>query len=109
MLAIEGIYQDGQLLLQERIELTQPVKVIVTFLEEEKITHNDSKLEKLVAELYANDKITFKQAQYLLNHSNWQDTVVTLEQHGCQLYYDKDDWEDDLETLALFDETENSQ
>jgi len=31
-------------------------RVIVTFLEE-KITNNDNKLKKLVAELYANDNI----------------------------------------------------
>ncbi len=56
MLAIEGVYQNGQLLLQEKVELTQPVKVIVTFLEEKR-TDNDNKLKKLVAELYANDNI----------------------------------------------------
>jgi len=108
MLAIEGIYQNGQLQLQEKVELNQPVKVIVMFLEE-KMTHHDNKLDKLVAELYANDNITFKQAQYLLNHSNWQDTVVVLEQQGCQLYYDKEDLEEDLEALALFDKMENSR
>jgi hypothetical protein len=45
----------------------------------------------------------------LLNHSHWQDTVFVLEQQDCQLYYDKDDWEEELETLALFDEMENSR
>jgi predicted HTH domain antitoxin len=108
MFAIEGVYQNGQLLLQEKVEFTQPVKVIVTFLEEKK-TDNDNKLEKLVAELYANDNITLKQAQSLLNHSHWQDTVFVLEQQGCQLYYDKEDWKEELETLALFDEMENSR
>jgi predicted HTH domain antitoxin len=107
MLALEGVYQNGQLLLPQKIEFTQPVKVIVTFLEAEKITHNEV-TEKLVAELYANDNITFKQAQSLLNHQNWQDTVTVLEQQGCQLYYDKEDWEADLETLALFDKKDNS-
>jgi len=34
MLAIEGIYQNGQVLLPKKIEFNQPVKVIVTFLEE---------------------------------------------------------------------------
>ncbi|MCK5524157.1 MAG: hypothetical protein KAI83_13585 [Thiomargarita sp.] len=56
MLALSGVYQNGQLLLQEKVELTQPVKVIVTFLEEKR-TDNDNKLKKLVAELYANDNI----------------------------------------------------
>ena len=37
MLALEGVYQNGQLLLPQKIEFTQPIKVIVTFLEEEKI------------------------------------------------------------------------
>lgn len=105
MLAIEGIYQNDQLQLQKKVELNQPVKVIVMFLEE-KMTHLDN---KLVAELYANDNITFKQAQYLLNHSNWQETVVVLEQQGCQLFYDKEDLEEDLEALALFDKMENSR
>ena len=59
--------------------------------------------------MYSNDNITFKQEQSLLNHQNWQDTVTVLELEGCQLYYDKDDWEEDLETLALFDEKENSR
>ncbi len=108
MFAIEGIYQNGQLMLQKNFEVTQPARVIVTFLEEN-ITYNDNKLEKLVAELYTNDNITFKQAQSLLSHSNWQDTVVVLEQHGCQLYYDKDDLEEDLAALSLFDELESSQ
>jgi predicted HTH domain antitoxin len=108
MLALEGVYQNGQLLLPQKIEFTQPIKVIVTFLEEEKITQNKV-TEKLVAELYSNDNITFKQAQSLLNHQNWQDTVTVLELECCQLHYDKDDWEEDLETLALFDEKENSR
>jgi hypothetical protein len=34
MLAVEGVYQNNQVLLQEKVEFTQPVKVIVTFLEE---------------------------------------------------------------------------
>ena len=109
MLALEGIYQNGQLLLPQKVEVTQPVKVIVTFLEEAKITQNKSQLEQLVAELYTNDNLTFKQAQSLLNHQNWQDTATVLEQQGCQLYYDKEDLEADLETLALFDEKENSR
>jgi len=103
MLAIEGIYQNGQLSLSEKVELTQPVKVIVTFLEEQ-TTPNGNQLEKLVAQLYANDNITFKQAHSLLNHRYWQDTVTVLEQQGCQLYYDKEDLEADLETLALLED-----
>jgi len=103
MLAVEGVYKNGKLLLPTQIQFNHPVKVIVTFLEKENITHNN-KSEKLVAELYSNDNITLKQAQYLLNHSNWEDTVVALEQQGCQLYYDKDDLEEDLESVVLFKE-----
>ena len=36
-------------------------------------------------------------------------SLQVLEQQGCQLYYDKDDLEDDLETLASFDDMENSR
>jgi predicted HTH domain antitoxin len=103
MLAVEGIYQNEHLFLSEKVEFTQPVKVIVTFLEE-KMTPNESQLEKLVAELYASDKITFKQAQSLLNHQNWQDTVTVLELEGCQLSYDFDDWEEDLARVGCISE-----
>ena len=34
MLAVEGVYQDGQVFLQEKVNFTKQVKVIVTFLEE---------------------------------------------------------------------------
>jgi len=36
MLSIEGIYQNGELVLKEKVESIQPVKVVVTFLEEPK-------------------------------------------------------------------------
>ncbi len=34
MLVIEGIYQDNQLILNQKVSFSKPVKVIVTFLEE---------------------------------------------------------------------------
>ncbi len=34
MLAVEGIYQDNQLILNQKVSFSKPVKVIVTFLEE---------------------------------------------------------------------------
>lgn len=34
MLAVNGIYEQGKLQLQEDVPFTKPVKVIVTFLEE---------------------------------------------------------------------------
>lgn len=61
-------------------------------------------IEVLVAELYRAEYITFKQAQQLLNHTNWQETYKVLKEHGCQLYYDVDDFEDDIRTLtALYE------
>ena len=33
MLSIEGIYKNGEIILEEKPEVTRPVKVIVTFLE----------------------------------------------------------------------------
>ena len=57
----------------------------------ENIEDSKQTTEALVAELYAAYRITFKQAQHLLNHTGWQDTVAVLEQQSCQLYYDKDD------------------
>ncbi len=41
MLAVEGVYQNGQVFLREKIELTKPVKVIVTFLEESNENFDD--------------------------------------------------------------------
>lgn len=34
MLAVTGTYQNGQITLDERIETTKPIKVVITFLEE---------------------------------------------------------------------------
>jgi len=34
MLAVEGIYQDNLLIMNQKISFSKPVKVIVTFLEE---------------------------------------------------------------------------
>ena len=105
MLSVEGIYQNGQVILNEKIDSIQPVKVVVTFLEEN-ITLTNNTLEKLIATLYLNDNITFKQAQHLLN-SNWQDTAAILEQQGCQLYYDKDDFDEDLKILSTLDKVKH--
>jgi hypothetical protein len=38
MLAIKGIYQNGQFILSEKVPFTQPTTVIITFLEDEKAT-----------------------------------------------------------------------
>ncbi len=66
-------------------------------------------VEGSIATLYAEEKITFKQAQGLFNHTDWQETAAVLEQQGCKLYYDENDFEDDLETLKSFeDKIENS-
>jgi len=55
----------------------------------------------LIAELYRADSITFQEAQHLLGDLPWQETAAILEQHGCTLYYDRDDFEQDLKTLGL--------
>ena len=55
--------------------------------------------EKLVANLYQAEKITFNQAQKLLQHNSWKETAALLEQHGCVLHYDEDDFVEDLATI----------
>jgi len=35
MLSIEGVYQNGQVVLKEKVDINQPVKVVVMFLENE--------------------------------------------------------------------------
>jgi len=72
----------------------------------------------LIAELYRADCITFRQARHLLNSQSWEKAAGILEHYGCELYYDRDDFEDDLRSLgsllsesALFmkDKTEKHQ
>lgn len=38
MLAVKGTYQNGRLILNEEIPFTEPVTVIVTFLEEKTVS-----------------------------------------------------------------------
>ncbi len=38
MLAVKGTYQNGRLILNEKIPFTEPVAVIVTFLEEKVVS-----------------------------------------------------------------------
>ena len=63
-------------------------------------------VETLIAELYRNDSITFKEAQSLLNSSSWQNTAEILEKHGCTLYYDRDDFEHDVEVVEMYNNTD---
>jgi len=102
VLTITGIYQNGQISLHETVDYVKPTKVIVTFLEEASSTNTNQ--DKLIVNLYAKGNITFKQAQALLNHDNWQQTAKMLELYGCQLHYDTDDFEADLNNLYLFDQ-----
>ena len=37
MLSVEGIYQNGELILNEKVDFIQAVKVVVVFLEEPKM------------------------------------------------------------------------
>lgn len=98
MIAIEGIYQNGQVFLQEQVDALEPSKVIVTFLEQEPVIHPQQL--QLITNLYRNGNITLNQAQALLNQATWQQTAQLLEQQGCQLHYDEDDWADDLQTVS---------
>lgn len=58
----------------------------------------------LVAELYQTENITFRQAQELLGQS-WERTANILEEHGCTLYYDEDDFLDDRKTFENLSST----
>jgi len=88
-----------------RVELQVPfssgVHLTILVFADESVEKPKPTIEESVAALYTTEKITFKQAQDLLNHTNWQDTVTVLEQQGCQLYYD----EEDLESLTVFEKS----
>ncbi len=90
-----------------RVELQVPfssgVHLTILVFADESVEKPKPTIEESVAALYTSEKITFKQAQDLLNHTNWQDTVTVLEQQGCQLYYDEEDFEEDLESLTVFE------
>ncbi len=41
MLAVTGVYKDGQIILDEKINISHPLKVVVTFLEESRLSNRD--------------------------------------------------------------------
>jgi hypothetical protein len=57
MLAIKGIYQNEQLFLLEKVPFTQPVTVIVTFLDDEIVTPKSRASYKSISSTVANDKL----------------------------------------------------
>ncbi len=58
--------------------------------------------EVLVAGLYRNDRITFRQSQKLLNLKTLGETAKVLKEHGCVLSYDGDEFKRDVEKLDVF-------
>lgn len=45
MLAVTGTYQNGHVILDERVETTKPIKVVITFLEEIASPSSDTKID----------------------------------------------------------------
>jgi hypothetical protein len=69
MLAVKGTYQDGKVILQEKIETLKPVEVIVTFLEDV----SDPSEKK-----FSLEKFSFKKSQKILENyqGSLSDAVV---------------------------------
>jgi len=65
-------------------------------------------VEAMIAELYRNDAITFQEAGELLHTQSWQETAAILEKHGCTLYYDRDDFDHDLDIISEFSNSEST-
>jgi len=57
MLAIKGIYQNEQLFLPEKVPFSQPVTVIVTFLDDEIVTPKNRANYKSISSTVVNDKL----------------------------------------------------
>jgi hypothetical protein len=57
MLAIRGTYQNDQLFLPEKVPFTEPVTVIVTFLDDDKVTTSSRTSYKSISSTVANDKL----------------------------------------------------
>ena len=45
MIAVKGVYENGEIRLDKRIQTIKPIKVIVTFLDEE-LTNDSKRLTK---------------------------------------------------------------
>jgi len=69
MLAVKGIYQNGQLILKEKVPFTEPITVIVTFLEEPK---------KQMAKKLDLSQFSFAQSREMLKNvkSSLSDTLI---------------------------------
>jgi predicted HTH domain antitoxin len=65
-------------------------------------------VETMIAELYRNDAITFQEAGELLHSHSWQETSAILEKHGCTLYYDRDDFDHDLDIVKKYIDAEST-
>ncbi|MDM8561047.1 hypothetical protein [Candidatus Parabeggiatoa sp. HSG14] len=57
MLAIKGIYQNEQFFLPEKVSFTEPVTVIVTFLDDESISPSNKASYKSISSTIVNDKL----------------------------------------------------
>jgi hypothetical protein len=67
MLAVKGIYQSGQLILNEKVPFTKPITCIVTFLEESKPKELTSKKLDLSQFSFAQSREILKNVKGSLN------------------------------------------
>lgn len=71
MLALRGTYQNGNIELEKKVETTQKMEVIVTFLED--IKSEDSKKQSLLQKLKNGPVMTDEQYQdYLESRKMWR-------------------------------------
>ena len=89
------LYRKNKLSASKASELAR--YSIIEFIE--RLKEKDEIKKNEIERLYKTDKITFNQAHGLLKYSSWQETANILEEYGCKLYYDKDDFTSDVETF----------
>jgi len=62
MLAVEGIYRDNQLILNKKVSFSEPVRVVVTFLDE---PQNDSQKIDLAQFSFGQSRAILKESAIL--------------------------------------------
>ena len=71
MLAIKGIYENGKISLQEKVKISKPVNVIITFLED---------VEKPLSGIIDLRKFSFNKSRELLKNYKGSLSDVVIEE-----------------------------
>ena len=83
MLALTGTYYNGNIILEEKIKSEKPLKIIVTFIEEDTLHYPEDK-RKGEKKLKVSD-FSFLEAQELLKNFNGSLSKTVIEERKSSL------------------------